>query len=477
MTSNKRSESALLSQTAPTNNGQQTASIPPSAPSPSADPIATVGFNETLDPATTANRETSALPISFANLISEAEFENRQQELEINAATVAESSTDLASLEAIALERHPELRRAQARIAQAQGQASQAALPYNPVLQYQSDEIGNDDTTGLHSVTLSQQIVTANKLGIAQQQQLHIVQQMLAEYELARLRVLTRVRTAYAEMFIAQQRQTIADSIAKLATRSSQTVQSLMEAGEVSRIAFLQARVEAQQATLAAYNAAATFDQKRRALAATIGVTALPAETVRGELPEQLEPQPWQTLSDQIAALSPQVSSAASQLESARWALQLACARVTPDVTGQVGVGYDAATDDTFAVIGVSVPLPVRNRNQGNIRSARASISAASAAINQTELALQASLADAVGRYEIARQTYQQLREEILPDAEEAFELARKAFESEEANFLQVLTAQRTWFDTRLAAINALQAAKTADAEIQGALTTLVPAP
>ena len=440
------------------------------------DDVVPVAFNEdTLAPLVTEPIDAIETPFAFAKLISEADFGIDSASDPRHSAESDDSASDLPSLEAMAQTRHPELQRAEALVAQARGKACQAGLPYNTVFQYQSDEIGVDGASGLHSFGLSQRFVTANKLGIAQQEQLQIVQRRLAEYEFARLRVLTRVRAAFAEMVVAQSRASITQSISDLAARSADTVKSLLDAEEVSRIAFLQTRVEAQRADLIARNAITTLDQKRRALAATVGIEALPSETVCCELSEQLEPQPWQSLVDEISSLSPQITSAGAQLQRARWALQLACAQVTPDVTGQAGVGYDAASDDTFAVIGVSVPLPIRNRNQGNIRAARAAVAAASANIDQTQLTLQKALADAVGRYEVARQTYMQLREEISPNAEEAFDLARKAFESGEADYLQVLTAQRTLFDARLAAINALQTAKTADAEIQGALTNLVP--
>ena len=455
----------------------------PAAPKIQGASVAPAAFNEAsldsecIEPESTPPTNgfsTLPRPITFAKLISEAEFDEDAAQFRDDDVTGNESTSDLATLEAIAQENHPELQQALALITQSRGKAQQAGLPYNPIVQYQSDEMGVAGVSGLHSVALSQRFVTANKLGIAQQQQLQIVQRRLAEYELSRLRVLTRVRAAFAELLIAQDRTVITKSIAELAARSADTVKSLLDAGEVSRIAFLQARVEAERAKLVSRNAVATLRQKQRALAATVGVEVLPTESVRGEPFSRLAAQPWQELADEVAAISPQLLSAGAQLQSARWALQLACAQITPDITGQIGVGFDAGTDDTYGVIGVSMPLPIRNRNQGNIRAARASISAASANIDVTALRLQRALADAVGRYEVARQTYTQLREQISPNAKEAFELAGKAFESGEADFLQVLTAQRTWFDTRLAAINALETAKIADAEIKGALTTIV---
>ena len=432
--------------------------------------VGTIGAVGTVDgePKSSSDRSALTPDHSIARLLGEADFMSAEGD---ERSAIPAPGINLLELEALAEATHPELQRAQARIAEARGIACQAGLPYNPVLQYQSEEIGNDDATGLHSVTLSQRFVTANKLAIAQQTQLQVVQQRLAEYEMARLRVLTRVRAAFAGALIAQERKKITESIADLARQSTETVKSLLDAEEVSRIAYLQARVESNRATMAARNAATQLSQAQRTLAASVGQDALSSDRVRAVLPDDLPGQPWQSLAEQVETVSPQIASAAAQLQRARWALRLACAQVTPDITGQVAVGYDAATDDTYATIGVSVPLPIRNRNQGNIRAAQAGIGSASANIDQTELALRQQLADAVGRYEIARESYLQLRREIAPDAQDAYELARTAFQSGEADFLQVLTAQRTWFNTQLDAINALESAKKADAEIQGLLT------
>ena len=135
----------------------------------------------------------------------------------------------------------------------------------------------------------------------------------------------------------------------------------------------------------------------------------------------------------------------------------------------------DTATDDTYAIVGVSVPLPIRNRNQGNIQTARADIAAASAAIEQTRLSLDGRLADAVGRYQTARQRYEKLVSRIVPNAEETYRLSQQAFAAGESDFLQLLTVQRTLFTTRLSALDAFGQAKQALAEIEGLLITLQP--
>ena len=379
----------------------------------------------------------------------------------------------LESIESTALASHPAIREQRSRIEATRGQYTQAGLPFNPVFQYQSEEIGNEDSSGLHSATLSQQIVTANKLGIAQQVQAREIKKQQAQLRIAELTVLARVRASFAQALVAQRRKQIADQIVQLAEQSVESVQSLLEAEEVSKVALLQAKVELQQATIAAENAQTQFQAAFKALAAAAGNIALPRGPLAGDLEADLVERPWQSLIGEITAISPEMSLAGSELERAKWALQLACAQVVPNVTVQAGAGYDGSSDDTFGVFGVSVPLPIRNRNQGNIRTARAEIAAASAAIERTQLDLQGRLAEAVGRYEVARQRYTRLTESVIPNAQETYELASQAFEVGETDYLQLLTAQRTLFDTQLSILDAIGTAKQTAAEIDALLVRL----
>jgi len=379
----------------------------------------------------------------------------------------------LQSIESMALGSHPAITEARARVASTRGQYIQAGLPFNPVLQYQSEEIGNEDSTGLHSVQVSQQFVTANKLGIAQQVQAREIQKQEAELRLAELRVLTRVRAAFASAIVSQRRAEIAGQIVELAEESLRSVNALLEAEETSKITLLQARVEAEQSRIAAENAQTQLQANLRTLAAAAGTQTLPPGPLSGDIGDGLTDAPWEALLAEISTNSPELSRAGSELERAKWSLQLACAQVTPNVTGTVGVGVDAFSDDTFAVIGVSVPLPIRNRNQGNIRSARADIAAASAAIQNTQLSLEARLAESVGRYQVALQRYERLQQSVVPTSEETYELSLQAFNAGETDFLQLLTAQRTLFTTRLNVLAAAGQAKQAAAEIEGLLVTL----
>lgn len=383
------------------------------------------------------------------------------------------STTTLNDLESIALASHPAISVARAQVNAVRGQYVQAGLKFNPVLQYQGDEIGNEDAAGFHSINVSQQFVTANKLGIARQVQAQAIQKQLAQAQLAELRVLTNLRTVYAQTLVAQARVDLVDEMVRLTENSFESVESLYEAEEVSKVSVLQARVEAERTRIAAEVAETELVAQRRSLAAAVGIRQLTADRVTGALDDGLVDQPWESLIEMINAASPELAVAGSELERARWALQSACANAIPNVTGQVGIGRDSVTNDVFPTISISMPLPVHNRNQGNIRTARANIRVAEASIDRTRIDLESRLATAVGRYQTSRRRYQRLSEKIIPDAEETFELSQEAFEAGESSYLQLLASQRTLINTRLQALEAIGEARQTMAEIEGMLVTL----
>ena len=272
---------------------------------------------------------------------------------------------------------------------------------------------------------------------------------------------------------VAQERKRLTLKIVELSDKSTQSVQLLLEAQEVSKVALLQVKVEAQEAKVKSDNAATQLEASRRSLAAAAGMPELSDAMLVGDLAAGLDEAPWESLIENIQASSPELSAAGSAFERAKWSLQLACAQATPNVTGQAGIGVDTTTDDTFASIGFSVPLPIHNRNQGNIRAARANVAATAAVIDRTRLDLETRLADAVGRYQMARERFQRLRDLVLPSAEETYQLSISAMEAGESSYLQLLTAQRTLFTTQLSALSALEQALQAKAEIAGMLVTL----
>ena len=74
------------------------------------------------------------------------------------------------------------------------------------------------------------------------------------------------------------------------------------------------------------------------------------------------------------------------------------------------------------------MPIPICNRNQGNIYRAAAETREAAAEIQRTKLALRDQLAETFRRYKSTKIQVEELKAEILPDAEESLEMANGAY-------------------------------------------------
>ena len=92
----------------------------------------------------------------------------------------------------------------------------------------------------------------------------------------------------------------------------------------------------------------------------------------------------------------------------------------------------------------VSVPLPTRNKNQGNIRAAREIVAGAEQSARAIESELRAAFVAAWQDLFAAHTVAQKLRREALPATEEAYAAVRRAYEAGPIPLIDVLDAQRS---------------------------------
>ncbi len=159
-----------------------------------------------------------------------------------------------------------------------------------------------------------------------------------------------------------------------------------------------------------------------------------------------------------------------AELSRSRRALNRACVEAVPDVNGQLSVQYDDSTNDTIASVQVGVPLPLWNRNQGGIRQAQAEVSVASQNIDRVALDLKHRLAVAYQDYSNSKAQVEAYSTEILPRASETFDLVRRGYAAGEVGYLELLTAQRTYAETNLKYLDALDSLWRSWTRIDGLL-------
>ncbi len=138
-----------------------------------------------------------------------------------------------------------------------------------------------------------------------------------------------------------------------------------------------------------------------------------------------------------------------------------------PDLTLTLGSKRDQEFGARQTVVGVAIPLPLFDRNQGNVLSALRRTDKARAEL----LAVQARMADQRDevrlRLDAANAELAIIERDILPGAQRAYDAASKGNEAGKFSFLDVLDAQRTLITAKNHYIRALADTYRASADMQ----------
>ena len=156
--------------------------------------------------------------------------------------------------------------------------------------------------------------------------------------------------------------------------------------------------------------------------------------------------------------------------------MRLARANRVPDLNVGPALRRLEATNDTAAVFSISIPIPLFNNGRAAIAQARAQRSQAEAQRRVTALDVEQAITDAEAEAANAATSARTAAGPALAAAQEAARIARIGYREGKFSQLDLLDAERTLADTRLAAIDALAAYQNAEARL-ARLTAPVPAP
>lgn len=359
-------------------------------------------------------------------------------------------------LEQLALSVNPALAEAGARVRAARGQQFQAGLPPNPEVGYVGSEIGNDDNAGQQGVVVGQEFVRGNKLGLSRAVESREVVRLEQHFAAQRQRVLTDVRIAFYNAYLAERRLELSRSLQTVGNQFVSAANALLQAQEGRRTDLLQAEIESQRANMDLAQAESIHLGAWRRLAAVVGQPNMPKQPLVADVDAIDWSLAWDETLARLLGESPEVSGAMAEIEKARLAVARARVEPIPNVTAQASVQYDAASDYTIAGAQVTLPIPVWNQNQGGIVKAQGDLAAACRRLDMVELRLERDLAEQYQRYEASLARSTTIRQEILGRAEQTLTAARQAYAAGELNFLDFLTVQRTYFQANLEYLTAL---------------------
>lgn len=377
-------------------------------------------------------------------------------------ATAAELDFDTAL--ATAYQGNPELAAASQGPGIAAGERRQAALLPNPELSWEMEDTRS--ATRTTSVSLAQPLELGGKRGArvtyAERGQ------ALAELTLEQRRNALRADTllAFQAALRAQARSELADASLALAERGLMVAQARIRAGKAAPMEALRAQVQQDELTLERDRARTEQRQAYQRLATLMGEPRPGFERVSGRLGPLPSPPAEARLLARLGDTA-DLRLALADVAREEAGLDLEKARRYPDVTVSIGSQYSAEDRQRVNLVGVSLPLPLFDRNQGNVLSASRRADQARDLRNATELRLRGDVAMALEQWRRAQAAIEAHDRGILPAAQQAVDSATRGFRMGKLAFLDVLDAQRTLIDARNRYLQAMAEATEAWASLE----------
>ena len=378
----------------------------------------------------------------------------------------AQASGSLSLPEALsaAFAQNPELAAAGREIGIAEGERRQAGLIPNPELSWEVEDTRRETRTT--TVTLSQPLELGGKRGarIA----VAGAGQTIAQLDLERQRNGLRadVVQAFHTALRAQTALELALQSQALTERGLRVVQGRVTAGQSSPVEATRAQVQLAQAQAQVHRAAS---QRSVAYQALARLTGSPVARFDRLLATDLSPGAAPAAEALLARVEQTAEwrLAAAQVERGEASLGSEKAQRIPDLTVSLGSQYSREDRERVNVVGLSMPLPLFDRNQGNVLVAARRADQARDLRNAVELRLRSETRSALSQWATAMQEVQAYDRTILPSAQQAVDTATRGFEMGKFAFLDVLDAQRTLIEARGLYLQALASATDARAQVE----------
>jgi cobalt-zinc-cadmium efflux system outer membrane protein len=389
-------------------------------------------------------------------------------------------------LVARALAENGELRAVRAEVDAAVGRLRQAGFRPNPMLDLggQQNVAGPDNniTIGL-TLPLDLNGRKEGRVGVAERE-LELKRAQLADRE-RKLRA--EVRAKAGELLAARRNLGFTEELLQVNRRALDVVGERARLGAVPALDAALTHVEVNR-----------LDASRAILASRVEILALQLRALTGFAPAvplslkgDLNPVPvWLDRAAGVArALAKRGDAAAARAEVATALARIRKERAEGRWDASVSVGYQRqetgfglmgitdrggtrAIQDTFHFVGggLSITLPLRNRNEGNVSAAAAEARAAERRLEFLTLVIRQEVEAAFTQWEAAERALAIYARGVRELARQNLDVVRKAYELGRTSLLDVIAEQRRYIEIETGYTESLKLVYDAAAELERAL-------
>ncbi len=360
----------------------------------------------------------------------------------------------------LAIDRNPTLAAARNEIQAAEGDKIAASKRLNPAfsLQFEDFPISTHPGPFFEVQEITSRVDYEIERGGRRQLRTEAANQALGAQKLAyqdQIRLMRlQVQQAFYQTILAKSNLEASKLILDQVERTISLNRVRFKQGDISALELNRMEVEKLKFQDDVFQADLALRNAKSSLLALLNAPDLSRDIeVTGTLPvdyQNLEPglPPPVALSELIQTAMKQRPDIAARVEEQRRAdteTRLQRAIRSPNIT--VGGGYKRNLNENSVVFGVTIPLKVFNRNEGEIIRADAEQKHAANLLAAVQKDVQLDVQKAHNAVEINRQRVDYIRTQQLKRAEEASKVTLESYNLGEATLIEYLDAQRTYRD------------------------------
>ena len=370
---------------------------------------------------------------------------------ELRAADPSPTPYSLTSIIELALERSPMITGAQASIEQSRGQQVAAGAYLNPSV---SGSAGRgairDPSTGVsiteRTITVEQPLEWLGKRAARQRAAEAGVAGALASMEDAKVMVIAEVKGAFFQLLLAQQDAQLARDNLKTVEDLLQLVTARVSTKEAPKFELVKATVELQKTRKELSRAENALLVARTKLNTVTGKALGDSFIIQGEFEPVRPGLQLPVLIEQALDRHPALRRQQKAVEQAESTVAQERASRIPNVA-VIGQYHREAGDESITA-GLSVPLPLWYRRQGEIGAAMGAYRKAQAERARVQQELEQTVTQHFQEVRTAQEQMKVFEEGLLYQAKEAYDIAQFSFRHGVASLLEVIDAQRVYRQT-----------------------------
>lgn len=328
----------------------------------------------------------------------------------------------------------------------------QAKLPPNPELSVDmEDSLGSGIYRGAKNMQLSfvisQAIEIGGKRGARIKQARALADIALWDFELKKLTLYGEVASRFIDVIVAQENYKRIVQLEKLTKQMIEAIDHRLKAGKISQLTADRAQNMAALVEINLERAKRSLEARRIILSSLWGCQKPCFSQAIGFLKLSSYPsfQQLQVKLDQ----NPKLLRWANLIRLEQAKLAIKKSKAFGNLNISAGYRYFNSTEDSAFLFGLSMPLPLFNRNQGAIEEAEANVKKSRADRNVAKRKITERIARLYNDMVINHNQAKLLQEKLVPNAEKTFSKIKESFSLGRSTFMDLLDSQRTLYSIK----------------------------